>query len=101
MSQEDKAKATSAKAVQRVVPLLSSTDSTLQQLSCQVLASLAQLFQGRLAIMQSDGVAAVTSVLDSSPDDSAACLQVTRVDCFEISAGVMLPHLKAHCQYLH
>ena len=99
--QEDKAKAISAKAVQRVVPLLSSANSTLQQLSCQVLASLAQLFQGRLAIMQSNGIAAVTSVLDSSPDESAACLQVIKLIGPSSNAFVMLPQMKLYCHNLY
>lgn len=82
--QEAKAQAVSAKAVQCVVPLVSSANLASRQLSCQVLASLAQLFQGRMAVLQSDGIAAVVSALDRTADEGACFLQVCRArphDC--------------------
>ena len=74
--QEAKAQAISAKVVQCVVPLLSSANTSCRQLSCQVLASLAQLFQGRVALLQTDGIVAVVTALDSTANEAAACLQV-------------------------
>ncbi len=74
--QEDKAQAVSAKVVQCVVPFLTAASNQMRQLSCQVLASLSQLFQGRLAILQTSGLAAVIAALDDTSEDGAICLQV-------------------------
>jgi len=41
-----------------------------------VLASLAQLFQGRLAILQASGLEAVIAALGKAPESGIICLQV-------------------------
>lgn len=88
-AQEAKAQAISAKVVQCVVPLLSSDNLACRQLSCQVLASLAQLFQGRMAVLQSDGIAAVVSALHSTADEGATCLQVCKNGVTRLCIGVV------------
>ena len=41
-----------------------------------MLASLAQLFQGRLAILQASGLEAVIAALGKAPESGISCLQV-------------------------
>ena len=79
LPQESKAQAISARAVQCVLPFLASADTNTCQLSFQVIASLAQLFQGRLAILQASGLKLIISALETIPEAGARCLQVLTV----------------------
>lgn len=68
--------AISAKVVQCVAPFLGCENDDICNLSCQVLSSLAQLFQGRLAILQASGLKAVIAALGKAPKSGIICLQV-------------------------
>lgn len=66
--------------MQCVAPFLGCESGDICNLSCQVLASLAQLFQGRLAILQASGleavIAALGKALGKAPESGIICLQV-------------------------
>ncbi|DBB02480.1 hypothetical protein WJX82_008721 [Trebouxia sp. C0006] len=78
-SQERKAQAISAKVVQCIAPFLHCQNGDICNLSCQVLASLAQLFHGRLAILQASGLEAVLAALGKAPESGISCLQAFSV----------------------
>ncbi|DBA83983.1 TPA: 50S ribosomal protein L3 [Trebouxia sp. C0004] len=102
-NQERKAQAISAKLVQCVAPFLGFENCDICNLSCQVLASLAQLFQGRLAILQASGLEAVIAALGKAPESGIICLQAFSVsidgsaallDCSENASEALVHSLQ-------
>ncbi len=59
-----------------MTPFLHCQNGDICNLACQVLASLAQLFQGRLAILQASGLEAILAALGKAPESGISCLQV-------------------------
>lgn len=62
--------------MQQTVHLLSSSNSSICQLACQVLTSLVHLFQGRLVLLQNNGIAPLITALEHAPCEVAKCLEV-------------------------
>ena len=62
--------------MQCVAPFLGCESGDICNLACKVLASLAQLFQGRLAILRASGLQAVIAALGKAPESGISCLQV-------------------------
>ena len=61
-----------------------------------MLASLVHLLQGRLALLQSNGIAAVIAALHVAPCHGAKCLEVSTVDLHQHVASHRLFQLANH-----
>ena len=87
--------------MQCVVPFLGYESGDICNLSCQVLASLAQLFQGRLAILQASGLEAVIAALGKAAESGISCLQVYALASYVIFLQQDVQQARAALAFIH